>query len=117
MSRLMAAGAALLVLGAWRIAAAGVDGDWTLVLTAPEGATEFTMSIAVDGSDVFGRVGDAEFTGTLDGERMRLAGDLFVPEAGYVAPLDLDLRLDGEELRGIATWDVYTANVVGKRPR
>ena len=95
--------------------AAPVDGDWKLSLTAAEGATYFTMTIAVDGESASGMVGEAEFSGSYKDGNLKLTGDYYVPEAGYNAVLDLDMRLDGEVLTGTATWDMYTADVLGKR--
>ena len=102
----------LLAVGA---SAATVDGDWKLSLTAAEGATYFTMTIAVDGDSASGMVGEAEFSGSYKDGSLKLTGDYYVPEAGYNAVLDLDMRLDGEVLTGTATWDMYTADVLGKR--
>ena len=96
-------------------AAASVDGDWNLSLTAPEGATYFRMAIAVDGENASGKVGEADFSGSYKDGNLKLTGDYYVPEAGYNAVLDLDMRLEGDELTGTATWDMYTADVLGKR--
>ncbi len=107
--------AALMMLSTLASSAA-VDGDWNLSLTAAEGSTYFMMSIAVDGEDAKGNVGEALFSGTYMDGNLKLTGDYYVMEAGYTSKLDLDVRLDGDQLKGTAAWDVYTADVLGKRP-
>ena len=107
--------AALFAVLAIVSAAATVDGDWNLSLTAPEGATYFRMTIAVDGESASGTVGETAFGGSYRDGNLKLTGDYYVPEAGYVAILDLDMRLEGDMLPGTATWDMYTADVLGKR--
>lgn len=37
-------------------------------------------------------------------------------EAGYISKLDMAVSMQGELLKGTATWDIYTADVLGKRP-
>jgi hypothetical protein len=106
---------ALLILAATIGIAAPVDGEWDLSLTAPEGATYFKMTIAIDGEAASGMVGEVAFNGSYKDGNLKLTGDYYVPEAGYNAVLDLDMRLDGEVLTGTATWDMYTADVLGKR--
>ena len=85
--------AALFALLAIVSAASTVDGDWNLSLTAPEGATYFKMTIAVDGESASGTVGETAFGGSYRDGNLKLTGDYYVPEAGYVAILDLDIFL------------------------
>jgi len=96
--------------------AATVDGDWSMSLTAPEGATYFNMTIEVDGENATGYVGEALFSGTYKEGMLNLTGDYYVSEAGYISVLNMEMALDGEQLKGLASWDVYTADVLGKRP-
>jgi hypothetical protein len=106
----------LLTAIALTAAAANVDGDWNLSLTAPEGATYFKMTIAIDGETATGMVGEAAFSGTYRDGSLMLTGDYYVVEAGYNSTLNLDMRLEDDVLTGTATWDIYTADVLGKRP-
>ena len=95
---------------------ATIEGDWAMALTAPEGATYFTMTVAVTGEAATGHVGETVLSGTYVDGSLKLKGDYYVVEAGYTSKLDMDIRLDGEQLTGRATWDMYTADVSGKRP-
>lgn len=103
-------------LASLAVSAAAVDGDWNLSLTAPEGATYFTITIETEGEQARGKAGEAMFSGTYSNGKLQLTGDYFVMEAGYASTLDMDIELEGEQLKGTATWDTYTADVLGTRP-
>jgi hypothetical protein len=95
--------------------APAVNGDWDVTLTAPEGQTGFTMSVVVDGENATATAGDHTFNGTFRDGKLTLKGDYYVPEAGYSAELDMDMRLEEDRLRGSATWDQFSADVAGSR--
>ena len=97
--------------------AAPVDGDWNVTLTAPEGSTSFTMTVETEGETALGRAGDATFNGTYKEGKLELVGPFYVMEAGYEAELTMDIRMEGNQLAGKAYWDVYAAEVIGKRPQ
>ena len=40
---------------------------------------------------------------------------MYVPEAGMSATLDMTAKLEGDDLVGNATWDMYVATVHGAR--
>ena len=114
-SNLLTSLLAALLLAACASAPPPVNGDWDLMLTAAEGATGFPITIEANGTEAAASGGDAEFTGTwMDGE-LKLVGEFFVPEAGYAAPLDMTMRVEGDELVGTATWDQFEADVLGQR--
>ncbi len=98
------------------VLAVAIDGDWKVSLTAPEGATYFTMTVAIDGDSATGHVGETVLTGNYVDGNLRLKGDYYVIEAGYTSKLDMTIKLEGDQLKGKATWDMYTADVLGKRP-
>ena len=106
---------AAILLAACASAPPPVNGDWDLMLTAAEGSTGFPITIEAIGTEATATGGDAEFTGTwIDGE-LTLTGDFFVPEAGYAAPLDMQIRVDNDQLKGTATWDQFQIDVLGTR--
>ena len=105
---------AALLLGACATAPA-VNGDWDVTLTAPEGQTGFTMSVVVDGENATATAGQHTFDGTFRDGKLKLKGDYYVAEAGYSAPLDMDIELADDKLKGSATWDQYSADVDGSR--
>ena len=92
-----------------------VNGDWDVSLVAPEGQTGFTMTVAVDGESAIATTGDSTFEGTYRDGRLELTGDFYVPEAGYSAPLNMDVRFAEDRLDGTATWDAYSADATGTR--
>ena len=108
----------LMVLGLYAtgVNSATVDGDWNVSLTAAEGSTHFRMTVEVDGTNAKGHVGDAVFNGSFSDGKLSLAGEFYVMEAGYTSKLDMTVSMQGELLKGTATWDIYTADVLGKRP-
>ena len=104
-----------LLLGACAAAPPPVNGDWDVVLTAPEGQTGFTMTVAVDGESATATAGSHTFNGTYRDGNLKLKGDYYVPEAGYAAELDMDVTYADDELSGDATWDQFSADVSGSR--
>ncbi len=92
-----------------------VAGDWSIMISAPEGSTSFPMTIAVDGETATGTVDSDELTGTyIDGE-LKLEGDLYIAEAGYPAKANMTAKLDGESLTGSMSWDAFYLDVIGSR--
>jgi hypothetical protein len=76
-----------------------------------EGSTHFKMTVEVDGANAKGHVGDAVFNGSFNDGKLSLAGEFYVVEAGYTSKLDMTVSMQGELLKGTATWDIYTADV------
>lgn len=95
--------------------AADVDGNGNVTLSAAEGATSLNMTIAVDGESATATAGSDEFKGTYKDGELKLEGSLYVPEAGMSSKLDMIAKLDGDELKGTANWDMYVADVTGTR--
>ena len=56
-------------------------------------------------------------TGSFDDGELKLAGEFYVMEAGYTSKLDMTVSMQGEQLKGTATWDIYIADVLGNRPK
>jgi len=103
-----------LMLGACA-STAPVNGDWDVTLSAAEGQTGFTMNVIVDGENATATAGEHTFEGTYRDGSLRLKGDYYVPEAGYSALLDMEMQLEGDQLRGSATWDQFSARATGSR--
>lgn len=95
--------------------AADVDGDWSLAMTAAEGASVVTMSVAVDGENATATIGTDELNGTYKDGELKLKGPMYVPEAGMSSTLDITAKLDGDELKGSGVWDMYALDLIGKR--
>jgi len=95
--------------------AADVDGDWSVAMSAAEGAAVVSMSIAVDGENATASIGTDEFTGTYKNGQLKLKGSLYVAEAGMSSTFDMTAKVDGDELKGTGNWDMYALDVSGKR--
>lgn len=95
--------------------AADVDGEWSVAMNSAEGGTIVPMTISVEGETAKAMVGTDELTGTYKDGELKLTGPLYVPEAGMTSTLDMTATLDGDQLKGKANWDMYTANVLGTR--
>jgi hypothetical protein len=74
-----------LTLGACAAAPPPVNGTWDVAVTAPEGATYFTMDVTVEGEEAKGMIGDEAFSGTFIDGTLTMTGPYYVPEAGYSA--------------------------------
>ena len=94
-----------------------VNGDWDVTLTAAEGSTGFPMTIEASGDQASASGGDSIFSGTWEDGELNLKGEFFVLEAGYSAELDMKIRMDGDRLKGTATWDQFQIDVTGDRSR
>ncbi len=94
-----------------------VNGDWVFQLTASEGSDHFTMKLAVDGETVSGAIGENEtFEGSFKDGQLKLTGQHYVEQAGYAAPLVMSGTVDGDQIRGTASWDSFAATMEGHRP-
>ncbi len=95
--------------------AADVDGEWSVMFNAAEGGTTVPMTITVDGEDAKAMAGTDELTGTYKDGKLTLEGPMYVPEAGMTSTLNMDATIDGDKMTGTATWDMYSADVIGTR--
>lgn len=95
--------------------AADVDGNWNVMFSSAEGGAMVPMEIKVDGENVTAMADGDELTGTYKNGELTLKGPMYVPEAGMSATLDMTAKLEGNDLVGKATWDMYVASVLGTR--
>lgn len=104
---------ALLMLSS--ASAADVDGNWNVMFSSAEGGAMVPMEIKVDGENVTAMADGDELRGTYKDGELKLKGPMYVPEAGMSATLDMTAKLEGNDLVGKATWDMYVASVLGTR--
>ncbi len=95
--------------------AADVDGEWSIMFSAAEGGSTVPMTITVDGEAAKAMAGSDELSGTYKDGKLMLEGPMYVPEAGMTSTLNMDATVDGDTMTGTATWDMYTADVIGTR--
>ena len=87
--------------------AAGIEGKWNFVFSSENGDYPFDFMITGDGDNVVCKAGESELKGTFKDGALELAGDFYVADAGYSAPLTIKGKLADEKLSGDATWDAY----------
>lgn len=95
--------------------AADVDGNWAVMFSSPEGGSVVSIEIKIDGETATAMADGDELIGTYKDGELKLKGPMYVPEAGMSATLDMTAKLEGDDLVGNATWDMYVATVHGTR--
>ncbi len=95
--------------------AADISGAWALTLDTPGGLRESTMELTVNGKDVTAKMGETTLKGTFVDGKLELAGKMYAAEVGYEADFTLKGTLEGEELKGDATFDIYEMTFTGKK--
>lgn len=95
--------------------AADVDGKWNITFSSSEGGATIPFEITVDGENVTADADGDALTGTYKDGVLKIKGPMYVAEAGMSATLDMTAKLDGEDLTGSATWDMFQASVFGVR--
>jgi len=96
---------------------ARIDGDWNMVMNTPMGAQEMVGHFETDGGSVTGKftseMGDQEFTGTLEGNRVKFNLDVEQP---MKLTLKYDLVFEGDSVSGKAKMGMFgSAKVTGTR--
>ena len=95
--------------------AADISGNWALTIDTPAGIREGTLEVTVNGKDVTAKMGESTLSGTFQDGTLVVAGKVYAPDAGYEAELKLNGELEGGELKGDATWDIYEMTFTGKK--
>ena len=95
--------------------AADVGGNWDVMFSSAEGGSMVPMEIKIDGETATVIADGDELIGTYKDGELKLKGPMYVPEAGMSATLDMTAKLEGDDLVGNATWDMYAATVHGTR--
>jgi hypothetical protein len=95
----------------------GVAGNWTIAVNSPQGTTQATLSLAVNGDALKGTIGtdmgSTPFTGTVKGNEVRFQFDY----AGPSGPITIiaTATVSGNEIKGAMDYGQGTAPFVGKR--
>ena len=101
------------------MAAFGADlvGKWDFVWQTPGGERRSTLTFAMEKGALQVSFPDskAPMAAEVDGERVKVRGKLFSPEAGAEGAFVLDGTLDGERMKGSASWEEHAMTFVAKR--
>ena len=94
-----------------------IDGAWNMVMKTPMGDQEMTGHFTTDGGSVIGKftseMGDQEFSGTVEGNRVKFNLDVEQP---MKLTLKYDLAFEGDSVFGKAKMGMFgSAKVSGNR--
>jgi hypothetical protein len=112
--RLTLCGLALLVLAQTAIAA-DLNGKWNFVFETPGGEHRLSMTFTQNGESLTATLEETQLKGTCRDGQFQLAGEYYHEPAGYKAELKLTGKLEGDQLKGDATWDAYQATFTATR--
>ena len=104
----------LVVLG---LSAADVTGKWDITWQTPGGERKGVMTVTAEGDAVKAEVEGAKqpIPGTFKDGELKLDGKLFSAEAGYEGAFKLTGKLEGEAMKGSASWETYQMTFVATR--
>jgi len=91
------------------LCAADLSGKWDFVWQTPGGERRNPMVFTVDGENVTADIpgNTTKITGTLRENKLTLSGTLYSPEAGQEGKFKLEATLEGEQLKGSASWEEH----------
>jgi hypothetical protein len=97
--------------------ASDIDGTWNFTYLTPDGELRATATLKAEGEKLIFEQGGHEIVGSYqNGEFKVEAKDYYSGEAGYSADLILEGKLEGEEITGKWSFDVYSGTFLAKRP-
>ena len=95
--------------------AGGVDGAWEFVFDTEGGERTGEMVMKADGENVTAKMGESVLKGTLKDGELKLKGDYYADEAGYKAEFNLTGNVEGDTIKGKASWDLYEMTFVASK--
>jgi len=107
----------LLLLSGQAAPATDIQGKWKFVFETPLGPRESLMELSRDGEKVTVKGPKTEFKGTFKDGKLELAGQVHSVEGGYAAELTISGRLEGDQIKGDATWSRWTMPFMAEREK
>ena len=105
------AGAAVFCLAilflAQALVAADLNGKWNFVFYSDNGEHPREFVLKTSGSEVTGQRGEETYKGTFKDGVLEISGEHYAAEAGYKATLKMSGKLEGDQIKGTASWDMY----------
>jgi len=104
---------------ALRAAQAQLNGNWDFSLDYEGGTYILSLPMVLDvkGEKVTGTHGTETFEGTLRDEKLEISGNYYIAEAGYASMLAISAVLEGDQIKGTATWSGYSFAVLATRAK
>ena len=100
-------------------AQAGVAGNWTLSVDSPQGTTQATLRLAVDGGTVKGSIssdmGETPLSGTVSGNQVTFQFDYAGPSGAIT--ITSTATVSGDDIKGDMDYGQGTAPFTGKRAK
>jgi hypothetical protein len=100
-------------------AQSGVAGNWTLTVDSPQGATQATLRLAVDGATVKGSIssdmGETPLSGTVSGDQVKFQFDYSGPSGAIT--ITSTATVSGDDIKGDMDYGQGTAPFTGKRAK
>jgi len=95
--------------------AADINGTWNFAFIYQGSEHPRTMTLTVNGDQVTVKSGEDIMKGTFRNGKLEIAGERFDEEAGYKATFKLSGTLEGDQIKGTATWDTYDLTFTATR--
>ena len=111
---------AAIVAGAVALPAqSGAAGNWTLSVDSPQGTTQATLRLAVDGGAVKGSLssdmGEMPLSGTVSGDQVKFQFDYSGPSGALT--ITATATVSGDDIKGDLDYGQGTAPFTGKRAK
>lgn len=89
--------------------AAEIAGKWDMVWSTPGGERKSVLTVTVEGETVRAELSGSKepIPGTFKDGELKLNGKLFSAEAGMDGEFKLSGKLEGEQLKGSASWEEH----------
>lgn len=92
-----------------------LPGKWAMKYETPGGTRDGYIDFTVEGEKVTAKIPEGTLKGTFKNGELDVSGETFSAEAGYKAVMKLKGKLEGDELKGNASWDTYQMTFTGKK--
>lgn len=110
---------AMLLLLVCGLDAAEIAGKWDVVWQTPGGERRSVMTVTTEGDSVKAMLegGKEPIPGTFKDGELKLNGKLFSSEAGFDGAFKLSGKLDGDALKGSASWEEHQMSFSATRAK
>lgn len=95
--------------------AADLNGKWDFVFDTEVGIYESSWTLTVNGDKVTAKQDETVLTGTFRDGKLALSGEFYAAEAGYAAEMKISGKLESDQFKGDASWDVYEMTFTATR--
>lgn len=107
----------LLLIVAGALLGADLSGKWNFVWQTPGGERRSTLTLTEESGKVKAQFpeGKTPVDGTFSDNKLNLAGRLYSSEAGTEGAFRLTGTLEGDQLKGTASWEEHEMTFTARR--